>query len=410
MNKTILLIGSFDTKGEEFSYVRDLITANGLQTLLMDTGVLGEPSGIIPDISADQVAHAGGSSLEELRRTGDRGTAVDVMIEGVNKLVHKQYEAGNFDAVLSLGGGAGTNVATAAMRELPVGVPKVMVSTLASSDVSTYVGVKDITMMFSVTDIAGLNPISRRVLANAAGAVCGMAGQQVPAGREKPLIAASMFGVTTRCVTQVRKILEKAGYELLVFHATGNGGRAMEALIDEGYFAGVADLTTTEWADQVVGGVLGAGEDRLGAAGRRKIPQVVSCGALDMVNFHAMENVPERFRERNLYKHNPTVTLMRTTGEECREIGRRIAEKLNQSAGPVSLFLPLKGVSSLDAPGRPFYDPKANQILFSSLREHLEEHVQVFELDRHINDSEFAEAAAGELLSMVEARTVSDPG
>lgn len=407
MNKTILLIGSFDTKGEEFSYVRDLITANGLQTLLLDTSVLGEPSGVIPDISADQVALAGGSSLEELRRAGDRGTAVDVMIEGVKKLVQQQYEAGNFDAVLSLGGGAGTNVATAGMRELPVGVPKVMVSTLASSDVSAYVGVKDITMMFSVTDIAGLNPISRRVLANTAGAVCGMAGQQVPSAREKPLIAASMFGVTTPCVTQVRKILEKAGYELLVFHATGNGGRAMESLIDEGYFSGVADLTTTEWADQVVGGVLGAGEDRLGAAGRRKIPQVVSCGALDMVNFHAMETVPERFRGRNLYKHNPTVTLMRTTGEECREIGRRIAEKLNQSEGPVSLFLPLKGVSSLDTPGRPFYDPEANQILFSSLREHLEEHVQVFELDQHINDTEFAKAAADELLSMLETRTDS---
>jgi len=401
MEKTILLIGAFDTKGEEFAFVRELIEARGLGVLLMDTGVMGEPSGVTPDIPSAKVAIAGGRSLAQLRSAGDRGEAVDVMIEGVSKLTPQLYNERRFDGVLSLGGGAGTNVATAAMRELPVGVPKVMVSTLASSDVSAYVGVSDITMMFSVTDIAGLNPVSRRVLANGAGAVCGMVTQGVPPAQDKPLIAASMFGVTTGCVTQVRKLLEKGGYELLIFHATGTGGRAMEALITDGYFAGVADITTTEWADQVVGGVLGAGEDRLGAAARSGVPQVVCCGALDMVNFHAMDTVPGRFKNRNLYRHNPTVTLMRTTGGECREIGRRIAEKLSQAKGPVTLMLPLGGVSSLDAPGKPFYDPLANQMLFDSLREHTGAHVRVIESEHHINDPEFAAAIAQQLLSMV---------
>src|SRR5690625_2957769 len=312
MEKTVLLIGAFDTKGEEFAFVRELIEARGLGVLLMDTGVMGEPAGVTPDIPAREVAIAGGRSLAQLRSAGDRGEAVDVMIEGVSKLTPQLYNERRFDGVLSLGGGAGTNVATAAMRELPVGVPKVMVSTLASSDVSAYVGVSDITMMFSVTDIAGLNPVSRRVLANGAGAVCGMVTQGVPPAQDKPLIAATMFGVTTGCVTQVRKLLEKGGYELLIFHATGTGGRAMEALITDGYFAGVADITTTEWADQVVG-----------------------------------------------------------------------------------------GVSSLDAPGKPFYDPLANQMLFDSLREHTGAHVRVIESGHHINDPEFAAAIAQQLLSLV---------
>ncbi|NBC04468.1 MAG: UPF0261 family protein, partial [Bacteroidetes bacterium] len=341
MSKQILLIGAFDTKGEEFVYARDLIVRRGHHVLVMDVGVLENPVNLQPDISAAEVAKAGGSSLQKLRSTRDRGQAIDIMIAGVEKIVPQLYSEKRFDAVLSLGGGAGTNIATAGMRQLPVGVPKVMVSTLASSDVSSYVGVKDITMMYSVTDIAGLNRLSRQVLSNAVGAVCGMAEQVAPSAEDKPLIAASMFGVTTPCVSEVRKKLEKAGYELLVFHATGTGGRAMEGLIEDGFFAAVADITTTEWADQVVGGVLPAGEDRLEAAGRKGIPQVVSCGALDMVNFHAMETVPQRFKGRNLYKHNPTVTLMRTTADECRKIGNKIAGKLNQANGPVTLILPL---------------------------------------------------------------------
>lgn len=402
MQKTILLIGSLDTKGEEFSFVKDLIVSRGHQVLLLDTGVLDDPVSLSPDVTAGEVAEAGGSSLQELRSQRDRGLAIDVMIAGVKKIVPELFAQGRFDGVLSLGGGAGTNVATAAMRELPTGAPKVMVSTLASSDVSSYVDVKDITMMYSVLDIAGLNRLSRRILANAAGAVCGMVETDPPQTEEKPLIAASMFGVTTPCVTEVRRILEGAGYELLVFHATGTGGRAMEGLIEDGYVEAVADITTTEWCDQVVGGVLPAGEDRLSAAGRKGIPQVVSCGALDMVNFHAFETVPERFKKRNLYKHNPTVTLMRTTPDECREIGKRIAGKLNRAKGPVVLMLPLKGVSMIDREGEPFFDPEADQALFDALRENIESNVRLVEHNLHINDPEFAGAIAEELLGLLE--------
>lgn len=403
MQKTILLIGAFDTKGEEFAFVRDRIEERGHEVLTLDTGVMDEPAAISPDIPAGEIAAAGGSSLAELRSQGDRGAAVDVMIAGVKNRVPELYDQGRFAGVLSLGGGAGTNVATAAMRQLPVGVPKVMVSTLASGDVSPYVGIKDITMMYSVLDIAGLNRLSRRILANAAGAVCGMVEMALPPAEEKPLIAASMFGVTTPCVSEVRRKLEEEGYEVLVFHATGTGGRAMEGLIEDGFFDGVADITTTEWADQVVGGVLPAGEDRLGAAGRAGIPQVVCCGALDMVNFHGIDTVPEEFKNRTLYKHNPTVTLMRTTPQECREIGRRIAGQLNQAGGPVTLLLPLKGVSMIDTEGQPFYDPQADRALFDSLREHIDAgRVSLKELDLHINDPAFARAVADELLELLE--------
>lgn len=404
MQKTILLIGSFDTKGEEFAFVRGLISKRRHDVLLMDTGVLDEPSLLTPDIPAAEVAEAGGSSLDKLRAEADRGKAIDVMIAGVQKLVRKHFSKGDFDGVLSLGGGAGTNVATAGMRELPVGVPKLMVSTLASSDVSAYVDVKDITMMYSVVDIAGLNRLSRRILANAAGAICGMMELEMPEAENKPLIAATMFGVTTPCVSRFREKMEQAGYEVVVFHATGTGGRAMEGLIRDGYFDAVADLTTTEWCDEVVGGVLPGGQDRMEGAATKGIPQVVSCGALDMVNFHAMDTVPYKFRSRNLYKHNPTVTLMRTSPEECEEIGKRIAEKLNTAAGPVTLMLPLYGVSAISKKGEPFYDPEADQALFDSFRQHLKPNVRLVELDLHINDPAFSQAIADELLGLLQAQ------
>jgi uncharacterized protein (UPF0261 family) len=287
------------------------------------------------------------------------------------------------------------------MRALPVGFPKVMVSTVASGDVAPYVGSKDVTMMYSVVDIAGINRISRRVLANAAGAICGMVEQPMPEGEDKPLIAATMFGVTTPCVTTVREHLEAAGYEVLVFHATGSGGQSMEGLINDGFIAGVADVTTTEWCDELVGGVLSAGPHRLEAAGRQGIPQVVSVGALDMVNFWAFETVPERFKQRTLYKHNANVTLMRTTSQECAELGRIIASKLNRATGPTALFLPLKGVSAIDAEGQPFHLPAADAALFEALRQNVRPPVEVVELDLHINDPAFAAAMAERLLQML---------
>jgi uncharacterized protein (UPF0261 family) len=399
--KTVLLLGTLDTKGEEYAYVRELLRARGVKTLVMDLGVLGEPA-FAPDVTAADVAHAAHTSLDVLRARQDRGSAVTAMQNGARTLVRKLHADGAFDGVLGLGGGGGTTMIAAAVRELPVGVPKLIVSTMASGNTAPYVDVKDITLMYSVVDIAGLNPLSRRILANAAGAIAGMVGIEAPAAdSDRPLIAATMFGVTTPCVTMARKQLEEAGYEVLVFHATGSGGRAMEGLIADGYFSGVLDATTTEWCDEVVGGVLSAGPDRLSAAGRAGIPQVVSVGALDMVNFGGIETVPPQFRDRNLYRHNETVTLMRTTADECREIGQRIAEKLSNAMGPVVLMLPLRGVSMIDDQGKVFHDPAADAALFDSLRKHVKSNVRVREIDAHINDPEFAHALADELLALL---------
>ena len=402
MKPAVLLLGTFDTKGEEYALVRAIIQRRGHDVITMDLGVLGgdHRSAIPVDIPATRVAEAGGAALDDLRRGRDRGSAVQVMQEGARVLIRTLFAEGRFGGVLGVGGGGGTAMITAAMRELPVGVPKVMVSTMASGQVAPYVDVKDITMMYSVVDLAGLNPLSARILSNAAGAICGMLesteGSSLASAR--PMLAASMFGVTTPCVTAARSRLQAAGYEVLVFHATGSGGRAMEGLIDDGYFTGVLDVTTTEWCDEVVGGVLSAGPERLSAAGRKGLPQVVSVGALDMVNFGPEDSVPERFRSRTLYRHNDSVTLMRTSAEECREVGRRIGAQLSRAEGPVVLMLPARGVSMLDAPGQPFHDPEADRALFASLREHAGPRVVVREIDRHINDVEFAHALADELL------------
>lgn len=405
MSKTIVLLGTFDTKGREFAYIKEIIEKRGHQTILIDAGVMGSPL-IQPDISRKEVAFKGGSTIEELVSKKDRGFAIDIMSKGASAIVQELYKEGKLDGIISLGGSGGTALATAAMRTLPVGIPKVMVSTMASGDTKPYVGVKDITMMYSVVDISGINRLSASILANAAGAICGMVEVELPkkskASGEKPLIGATMFGVTTPCVERVRSILEENGCEVLVFHATGTGGMAMESLIESGFINAVADITTTEWCDELVGGVLSAGPTRLDAAGKAGIPQVVSVGALDMVNFGPMDTVPEKFRSRKLYKHNPTVTLMRTTVEENRKLGEIIAEKLNKAKGPVVLFIPLKGVSAIDREGMPFYDPEADAALFESIKEHLKPHVGIREMDCHINDPEFAEAMAKTLLQLIK--------
>ena len=401
--KTVLLIGSLDTKGEEYAYARQLFRERKVPVHVMDFSVMGEPA-FAADIPASEVAEAGGSSLDALRKRRDRGSAMDVMTEGVRAITRREFERGHFHAVLGMGGGGGTSVITAAMRTLPVGLPKLMVSTMASGDVRPYVDVKDITMMYSVVDVAGLNPISRALIRNAVGAICGMleGGRVSEMTRRKPLIAATMFGVTTPCVAEARNRLEASGFEVVTFHATGTGGRAMEGLIDDGYFEGVLDVTTTEWCDEVVGGVLSAGPDRHGAAARRGVPQVVSVGALDMVNFGAMDTVPAKFKGRKFYKHNPQVTLMRTTAEECREIGRRMAAQLNKATAPVVLLIPLKGVSMIDDQTGPFRDAEANRELFASLKQHCTMKVRIKEIDAHVNDTEFAHALADEMLALVQ--------
>jgi uncharacterized protein (UPF0261 family) len=333
-----------------------------------------------------------------LAAADDRGAAVETMARGAAAVVAGLHADGRLDGILALGGSGGTAVATEAMRALPVGVPKLMVSTMASGDTRPYVGATDVTMTYSVVDIAGINEVSARILANAAGAIAGMVSADPPAvAGGRPLVGASMFGVTTPCVTAARERLEELGYEVLVFHATGTGGQSMEALMRSGFITASLDVTTTELADDLVGGVLSAGPRRLEAAGELGIPQVVSLGALDMVNFGAVETVPPEFRDRLLYKHNPTVTLMRTTPEECAELGRRIGRKLSAATGPVTLFVPLRGISLIAVEGQVFHDPDADAALLAGLRETLDPGVDVRELDTDINDPAFAHAMADAL-------------
>ena len=400
---TVVLLGTLDTKGDEYDFLRRKVREEGVDVLLVDTGVLGVPLAE-PDISRQEVAAAAGASAEDLAVSGDRGAAVEAMARGAAEIVKELHSQGRLDAVLALGGSGGTAIATHAMRELPVGVPKLVVSTMASGDTRPYVGAVDVTLMYSVVDIAGLNPISERILGNAAAAAAGMAKSQGPqAEAEKPLVGASMFGVTTPSVTEARKRLEELGYEVLVFHATGTGGQSMEALMRSGFITASLDITTTELADELVGGVLSAGPERLEAAGELGIPQVVSLGALDMVNFGPFESVPAQFSDRLLYKHNPTVTLMRTTPEECAELGRVIAQKLNRAQGPLTVFVPLKGVSLIATEGQVFHDPAADEALFGALREHLDPDVDVRELELDVNDPEFANAMADRLHALYEA-------
>lgn len=399
--KTVAVLGTFDTKGKELKYIKECIEEHGLKTLCINTGVF-EPV-VEPDISSADVAAAVGADINAIVEKRDRATATEVLSKGTEKLIPQLYAEGKFDGIISIGGSGGTALATPAMRQLPLGVPKVMVSTMASGDVSPYVGTSDIVMIPSVVDAEGLNDISKVIFSNATNAVVGMVQNRKEIESDgKPLLAATMFGVTTPCVKAAEEYLHEQGYDVLVFHATGTGGKCMEALIDQGFIKGVLDLTTTEWCDEVVGGVLNAGPDRLTAAGKNGIPQVVSVGALDMVNFGPMDTVPAQFKDRNLYKHNPTVTLMRTTADELKSIGHEIASRLADAAGKTTLILPLKGVSMIDVEGQPFYDAEADKALFDTLRTELEgSNVEIVELDTDINDKEFAVAAAKKLISLL---------
>jgi uncharacterized protein (UPF0261 family) len=393
VSETVLLVGTLDTKGAEYAYLRERLRLQGVDALLVDVGI-DEPGGAEPDIARHEL----GVAVDKLARDRDRGAAVTAMADAAAAVARRLYEEGRIGGILAAGGSGNTAIATRAMQALPVGVPKLMVSTVAAGNTTDYVGAADVMLMASVTDVAGINTISARILSNAAAAMAGMMqAPQVELGDTKPLVGASMFGVTTPCVNAAREELEGRGYEVLVFHATGTGGRAMEGLMESGFLAGVLDVTTTELCDDLVGGVLSAGPDRLEAAGRLGLPQVVSVGALDMVNFGARDTVPPQFESRNLYVHNPSVTLMRTTPEETAELGRRIARKLSAATGPTALFLPLRGVSMIDAEGQPFHDPEADEALFAALREGLDDRVELVEMDCNVNDPEFAAAMAAKL-------------
>ncbi|MGI8912980.1 MAG: Tm-1-like ATP-binding domain-containing protein [Chloroflexota bacterium] len=406
MTKIVVVIAALDTKGEEAKLIRDTLTAQGVQPLVVDVGVLGAPS-IPSDVSRAEVAAAGGGNLEQLVASRDKAQAMEVMPRGAAVLAARLYQEGRLDGIIGLGGSAGTAIATSAMRALPVGVPKLVVSTVAAGDTRPYVGTKDITMMYSVVDIAGINRLSARILTNAAAGITGMVKAEPPKLAERPLLAASMFGNTTPCVDRARENLEAAGYEVLVFHATGAGGQTMESLIADGYVDGVLDLTTTEWADELAGGVFSAGPQRLDAAAHAGVPQVIAPGCLDMVNFGAPETVPERYRDRKLYSWNPNVTLMRTTPEENAQLGKIIAEKANAATAAVAIMLPLGGVSQLDSVGGDFWWLEADQALFSALKANIRPGIPVIEMLENINDAAFADRAAGLLLAMVRKGPLS---
>ncbi|QXD23079.1 Tm-1-like ATP-binding domain-containing protein [Opitutia bacterium ISCC 51] len=396
---TIAILGTLDSKADEHGFVAEHIRKRGHQILYIDVGTGSEPK-IDPDYSRYEVASAIGLNLDELIKQQDRGACVSAMSKAAPAFVTKLVEEGNIDGIITLGGGGGTAIGTAAMRALPIGFPKVMVSTLASGNTAHYVGTKDIVMIPSVVDVNGLNRISRTIFTRAAGAICGMVETQLDGEGGKPLIVASMFGNTTTCVNIAKELLEEAGYEVLVFHATGTGGKAMESLIESGMIAGVLDITTTEWADEVVGGVLAAGPERMDAMSKANIPAVVVPGCVDMVNFGERDAVPEQFEGRNLYIHNPQITLMRTTPEECSQIGKIIAEKANANSAPVAILNPLKAVSEINGEGGTFYDPEADKSLFNAIRQHAQ--VEVIDIDDTINSATFSKTCAEKLLALLE--------
>ncbi|WP_025640931.1 Tm-1-like ATP-binding domain-containing protein [Schnuerera ultunensis] len=401
--KTIAIAGTFDSKGKELTYVKNILEGLGLNTFTIHCGVF-EPM-FETNVSNQEVANEIGEDIHKISAKKDRALGTDILSKGMEKLIPRLYAKGKFDGIISLGGTGGTSLVTPGMRALPIGVPKVMVSTVASGNVQQYVGTSDIMMIPSIVDVSGLNSISTKIFTNAALAIAGMVKleHEEKVEEKKPLVAATMFGVTTPCVDMAREYLEGQGYEVLVFHATGTGGKAMERLIEEGYFKGVLDLTTTEWCDELIGGVLAAGPNRLEAAGKHKVPQVVSVGALDMVNFGPICTVPEKFEGRKFYKHNPTVTLMRTTTEENKKLGEIISEKLNKTKGSTVLMLPLKGVSMIDAEGQPFYGPEEDEILFDTLRKNInQDKVELIEMDTNINDREFALATAKKLVDLMK--------
>ena len=404
--KAILLAGTLDTKGAEYNYIKSLFDELGIITILIDIGI--RTPTIKPDVTAEEVAGLAGYDIEKLREANDRGKAVAAMMEGLRILVAGFQESEVVAGMMGLGGSGGTSMITPAMQVLPPGIPKIMVSTLAEGDTSSYTGNSDIIMVPSIVDICGLNKISRSVFRGAVQSMAGIIGCEKTLAEDdypdKPRIAATMYGVTTPGVTAAKKILEDNGFEVVVFHASGNGGMAMETMIYAGAFCAVLDLTTTEWCDQMFGGIMAAGEARCEAAARTNIPQVVSVGAMDIVTFGIPETVPVEYKDRHFYPHNPKITVMRTSVEENVQLGRKLAKKLRLARGNTALLLPLRGVSAIDKEGEVFYGPEEDAALFSTLKEELDHSsVPVVELDLHINDQEFGEVAAIILLEMIRS-------
>ena len=404
MSKTILMIGAFDTKGEEFQFLRKLIESQDYHVLAMNFGGLKSTDLFPVEIDHDKVATAGGSDITQIKQETDRGTVMKVMSQGVAELTRKLYEEKKFDGVIGMGGSGGTSVITAGMRTLPIGVPKVMVSTIAAGDTSAAMGVKDVTMIPSIVDVAGVNEISEKIFKEAAGAICGMVNMDyTPSVESKPIITVTMFGNTTQCVDHCRKMLVEQDYEVLVFHCTGTGGKTMESLVDEGYVTAVLDITTTEWADEVCSGVFSAGDTRLDAPGKAGIPHLIVPGCVDMANFGGKETIPEKYKDRLFFEWNPLVTLMRTNVEENAKMGKIFAEKANAATGKVAFLFPLKGVSILDSEGQMFWDPEADRAMFDAIKAHVKPGIQVVELDANINDEAFSQKAVEMLTELMKS-------
>ncbi|MCC8025721.1 MAG: Tm-1-like ATP-binding domain-containing protein [Clostridium sp.] len=406
MHKKVIMLGTFDTKGREFKYLYDEIMKHGVEITAMNAGVMGATDLFPVDIQAEEVALAGGAELENLRRKGDRGLAMKVMARGAKALVQSLYQEGKLDGIIGMGGGGGTSIVSTAMQGLPVGVPKVCVTTLASGDTSPYVSTKDIVLFPSIVDICGINRFSRMILSRAAGAVCGMVGQEIrPSESDRPLIFISMFGNSTQCVEQCMGLLDQAGYDTMVFHVTGTGGRAMEELILQGYPTAVLDVTTTEWADEVGGGVLSAGPSRLDGPGIKGIPHLIVPGCVDMINFGPGDTIPPKFRDgsRLVYEWNPMVTLVRTDRQENVQMGIVFAGKANASKGKVKFAFPLRGVSILDGEGQLFQDWDTNRLLFDTIKKNLNPGIEVREIDANINDMEFSQTIVSMLLEMLDS-------
>lgn len=410
-NGPIVLLGAFDTKGCEYRFLRDAIVRQGAETLTVNFGIFGSTDELAVDVDAEEVARAGGGDVTELRSHADRGAAMKTMSAGAAVITRQLYQAGKLAGIIGMGGSGGTSVITSAMRVLPTGVPKVCVSTVAGGDVHAYVGIKDITLIPSLVDVAGLNRISRTIYTRAAGAIVGMVSVEAPKTVEdRPVVAASMFGNTTQCVNACRELLEAAGYEVLTFHATGVGGRTMESLIDEGFIDACLDITTTEWADELCGGVFSAGDDRLSAPGRRGIPHLIVPGCIDMVNFGPPDTVPQKYRGagRKFYEWNPSVTLMRTNVEENHRLGEIFADKANAASGSTAFLIPRRGVSILDGDGQPFCDRPADEAMFTALRGRLAPEIPFVELDANINDTIFSQRAVDVLLELVKTQRANN--
>jgi uncharacterized protein (UPF0261 family) len=405
--KTICVIGAFDTKGEDHAFLRQEILKLGCQVLSINIGVLGTTTLFPVDFEAKDVLKAGGIDLGVIRAQGDKGTAMKAFDQAAPRLVRELYDQGKFDGIIGMGGSGGSSIIASAMRSIPIGLPKVLVSTVASGDVSFYVRGKDITIIPSIVDVAGLNRISRLIYARAAGAICGMVQNEPPQSREdRPIIAASMFGNTTDCVNACGKALNDRGFEVLVFHATGAGGRAMETLVADGLVEGVLDITATEWADELCQGVFSAGPERLDAPGQRGIPHLIVPGCVDMANFGAPPTVPDKFRQakRLFYEWNPSVTLMRTNVDENRQMGEIFAKKANVATGPVAFLIPLRGVSMLDGDGQPFCDREADRAIFDAIKANVKPGIPIAEVDLNINDPAFAAKAVEMMLQLMSQR------